>query len=130
MTTRRILFVCTGNTGNTGRSVAAEALAKRPIAAPGLVLTAAARGVAVDRRNDRAEPHLATLLVVRGTDLSSHRAAGWAHCFTRLPRAPAGAAWKAGRPALPWPRCAKGGEAWIERRRACCRVIRQRLAVG
>jgi protein-tyrosine-phosphatase len=68
---RRILFVCTGN---TGRSVAAEALARHRIAARGLVLTVASRGVAVDPRNDRPEPHLATLLAPRGIDISAHRA--------------------------------------------------------
>lgn len=124
--TGRILFVCIGN---TGRGVAAEAVAKRPIAARGPALAAASRGVGVDRGNGRPEPHLATLLAVRGSGLSAHCAAGWARWFTRLLRARAGAAWKVGRAALPWPRRAKGGEAWIERSWACCRVIRQRLAV-
>jgi protein-tyrosine phosphatase len=68
---RRILFVCTGN---TGRSVAAEALARHKIAARGMALTVASRGVAVDPRNDRPEPHLATLLATRGIDISTHRA--------------------------------------------------------
>jgi protein-tyrosine-phosphatase len=69
---RRILFVCTGN---TGRSVAAEALARHRIAARGLALTVASRGVTVDPSNDRPEPHLATLLAARGIDISAHRAA-------------------------------------------------------
>jgi protein-tyrosine-phosphatase len=68
---RRILFVCTGN---TGRSVAAEALARHRIAARGLATAVASRGVAVDPRNDRPEPHLATLLAARGIDISTHRA--------------------------------------------------------
>jgi len=68
---RRILFVCTGN---TGRSVAAEALARHRIGAHGLALTVASRGVAVDPRNDRPEPHLAMLLAARGVDISAHRA--------------------------------------------------------
>ena len=72
MAIRRILFVCTGN---TGRSVAAEALARHLIAARGLALTVASRGVAVDRRNDRPELHLTTLLAARGIDISTHRAA-------------------------------------------------------
>ena len=71
MAIRRILFVCTGN---TGRSVAAEALARHRIAARGLATAVASRGVAVDPRNDRPEPHLATLLAARGIDISTHRA--------------------------------------------------------
>jgi protein-tyrosine phosphatase len=73
MTVRHILFICTGN---TGRSVAAEALARRRIVARGLTFTVASRGVAVDPANVPPEPHLATLLAVRGIDLSAHRAAG------------------------------------------------------
>ena len=73
MAIRRILFVCTGN---TGRSVAAEALARHLIVARGLALTVASRGVAVDPRNDRPERHLVTLLAARGIDLSPHRATG------------------------------------------------------
>jgi protein-tyrosine phosphatase len=68
---RSILFVCTGN---TGRSVAAEALARSKIAARGLALTVTSRGVAVDRHNDQPEPHLVTLLSARGIDLAAHRA--------------------------------------------------------
>ena len=71
MTIRSILFICTGN---TGRSVAAEALARSKIAAPGLSLTVASRGLAVDRNNDQPEPHLVTLLAARGIGLSTHRA--------------------------------------------------------
>jgi len=71
MTIRHILFVCTGN---TGRSIAAEALARRGIVARGLQLTVASRGVAVDPANVRLEPHLATLLAARGIDLAAHRA--------------------------------------------------------
>jgi len=68
-----ILFVCTGN---TGRSLAAEAIARRRIAAQRLPLTAASRGLAVDPHNNRAEPHIATLLAARGIDLAAHRATG------------------------------------------------------
>ncbi len=38
-------------------------------------MTVASRGVAVDPRNDRPEPHLATLLAARGIDISTHHAA-------------------------------------------------------
>src|SRR5277367_4630890 len=71
MAIRRILFVCTGN---TGRSVAAQALAGSLIAARGLALTVASRGVAVDPDNTHPEPHLTTLLGARGIDISAHRA--------------------------------------------------------
>jgi len=67
-----ILFVCTGN---TGRSVAAKAFARRAIAARGLSVTVCSRGVAVDPANVRPEPHLAMLLAVYGMDLSGHCAA-------------------------------------------------------
>jgi protein-tyrosine phosphatase len=72
MKPRHILFVCTGNTGH---SVCAEMLAKRLIAARDLRLTVGSRGVAIDPRDDRPEPHLATLLAARGIDVSAHRAA-------------------------------------------------------
>jgi protein-tyrosine phosphatase len=72
MAIRRILFVCTGN---TGRSVAAEALAAHLIAARNLPLTVASRGIAVDPDNTAPEPHLTTLLAARGIDISTHRAA-------------------------------------------------------
>ncbi len=71
MTVRHILFVCTGN---TGRSVAAAALARCRIVARGLTFTVASRGLAVDPANIRAEPHLVTLLAARGIDLAAHRA--------------------------------------------------------
>jgi protein-tyrosine phosphatase len=71
VTASHILFVCTGN---TGRSVCAEILAKRLIAARGLRLTVSSRGMAIDPRNNRAEPHLATLLAARGIDIAAHRA--------------------------------------------------------
>lgn len=72
MALRHILFVCTGN---TGRSLAAEALGRQRIAARGLLLTVASRGVAVDPANTVAEPPLARLLAARGIDVSAHRAA-------------------------------------------------------
>jgi protein-tyrosine phosphatase len=88
---RHILFVCTGN---TGRSVAAEALARQWIArqwiarqwiarqwiahqwiaTPGLAITAGSRGVEVDPANTRPEPHVVTLLAARGLDVAAHRA--------------------------------------------------------
>jgi len=70
VTIRRILFVCTGN---TGRSVAAEALARYRAAARGLPLTVASRGLAVHPHHDHPEPNLATLLAARGIDISAHR---------------------------------------------------------
>ena len=66
-----ILFVCTGN---TGRSVAAEALARRMIAQRGLAMSVGSRGVAVDAANLSAELHVVTLLMARGLDVSAHRA--------------------------------------------------------
>jgi len=73
MTVRHILFICSGN---TGRSVAAEALCRNQIAARGLPLTVNSRGVAVDPANLRPETPLATLLAARGIDIAAHRAAG------------------------------------------------------
>ena len=72
MTVRHILFICSGN---TGRSVAAEALCRNQIAARGLPLAVASRGVAVDPANLRPEAPLATLLAARGIDIAPHRAA-------------------------------------------------------
>ncbi len=71
MAVRHILFVCTGN---TGRSVAAEALAHRMIADRGVAVSVASRGIAVDAANHRTEPHVATLLAARGIDVSAHHA--------------------------------------------------------
>jgi len=71
VTVHHILFVCTGN---TGRSVAAEVLARQRIAGRGLALTVASRGVAVDRHNSQPEPPLVTLLAARGIDIAMHRA--------------------------------------------------------
>lgn len=66
-----ILFVCTGN---TGRSVAAEALARQWISARGLAITVGSRGVAVDPANTRPESHVVLLLAARGIDVALHRA--------------------------------------------------------
>jgi protein-tyrosine phosphatase len=66
-----ILFVCTGN---TGRSVAAEALARHWIAARGLAITIGSRGVAADAANERPEPHVESLLAACGIDVGAHRA--------------------------------------------------------
>ncbi len=71
MAVRHILFVCTGN---TGRSVAAEALARRWITAGGLAITVGSRGVAVNPANERPEPHILRLLAARGIDVGAHRA--------------------------------------------------------
>ena len=71
MVVRHILFVCTGN---TGRSVAAEALARRWIIARGLAITVGSRGVAVDPAHSLPEPQIVSLLAVRGIDVSAHRA--------------------------------------------------------
>jgi protein-tyrosine phosphatase len=65
------LFICTGN---TGRSVAAEALARQWIAARGLAWTVSSRGVAVDPANTRPEAHVVALLAARGIDVAGHRA--------------------------------------------------------
>lgn len=69
-TGRHILFICSGN---TGRSVAAEALARRIIIERGLAVSVASRGVAVDAANGLPEPHMVTLLAARGVDISAHR---------------------------------------------------------
>lgn len=71
-TVRHLLFVCTGN---TGRSATAAALARRSIAARGLALTVASRGLAVDPGNLEPEPLLLPLLAACGIDLAGHRAA-------------------------------------------------------
>lgn len=72
MTIRHILFICTGN---TGRSVAAEALCRNQIAARDLPLTVTSRGVAVDPANLCPEAPLVALLAARGIDIAAHRAA-------------------------------------------------------
>lgn len=66
-----ILFVCTGN---TGRSVAAAALARHLIVTRGLALMVGSRGVAVDLTNTRPEAPVVDLLASRGIDVSAHRA--------------------------------------------------------
>ncbi len=72
MTIRRILFICTGN---TGRSVAAEALCRSRIATLGLPLAVISRGVAVNPANLCPETPLMALLAARGIDIAPHRAA-------------------------------------------------------
>ena len=65
----RIAFVCTGN---TGRSMIAEVLARAMIAADMLPLEVISRAAALNPRH--LEPNAAALLARRGLDVSSHRA--------------------------------------------------------
>jgi len=66
----KIAFVCTGN---TGRSVTMEALAKEQIAAQKLSIVVISRGVDVDPFEVTAEANVQTLLKERGLDVSQHR---------------------------------------------------------
>jgi len=68
----RIAFV---DTGNTGRSVTAEALALALIAARALDVQVISRAVEVNPYNIVPEPFAAELLAGRGIDVSGHRAA-------------------------------------------------------
>jgi len=70
--TFKIAFVCTGN---TGRSVTMEALAKEQITAQKLPISVISRGVDVDPFETSAEAHVQTLLGERGLDVSKHRSA-------------------------------------------------------
>jgi len=68
----KVAFVCTGN---TGRSVTAEALAKRLITEQQLPVAVISRGVDVDPFEVTAEANVVTLLAQQGIDVSSHRSA-------------------------------------------------------
>ena len=65
----RIAFVCTGN---TGRSVVAEVLAREIIGKHQLNARARSYAVNLDPNNARPEAHFVTLLRRRGIDLSPH----------------------------------------------------------
>src|SRR5271163_3380915 len=67
----KILFI---DTGNTGRSVAAEALAKDVIQKRLLPIVVRSRAVALDPSDRRPEPNVVKLLAERGIDVSLHRA--------------------------------------------------------
>src|SRR5579871_3415985 len=63
------------DTGNTGRSVTAEALAKVEIAKAHLSIAVISRAVDQDPYETAPEPNVVTLLSARGIDVSAHRAA-------------------------------------------------------
>ena len=67
----KIAFV---DTGNTGRSVTAEALAGARIRELSLPLAVISRAVDADPFDDKPEPNAAALLLRRGLDVSAHRA--------------------------------------------------------
>jgi len=66
----KVAFVCTGN---TGRSVTAEALAKRLIAGEHLPISVISRGVDVNPFEVTAEENVVTLLAQQGIDVTAHR---------------------------------------------------------
>jgi protein-tyrosine phosphatase len=64
------------DTGNTGRSVMAEAIAKKFLADKGWTdITVIGRGIAIDAKETSPEAFAAQLLKDRGIDVSQHRAA-------------------------------------------------------
>ena len=63
------------DTGNTGRSVTAEALAKVEIAKAHLPIAVISRAVDLDPYQTAPEANVVTLLSARGIDVSAHRAA-------------------------------------------------------
>jgi len=67
----RVAFV---DTGNTGRSVAAEALARNLIAATGAPVSVISRAVNLNPYNTEAEPNFVTLLGQRGVTVGEHAA--------------------------------------------------------
>ena len=67
----RLLFL---DTGNTGRSLMAEALARVLIAKGRLPVAVISRGLDVDPFDEAPEPNAATLMKARGLDVSAHRA--------------------------------------------------------
>jgi len=68
----RIAFV---DTGNTGRSLMAEALAKAVIAEKHLNIQVISRALDYNPYNTEPEPNAAKLLLEHGIDVSAHRAA-------------------------------------------------------
>ena len=69
----KIAFI---DTGNTGRSVAAEALADRLVRSRGLRVLVISRAIDVDPFETSPEPAVARLLAARGMDVRRHRAEG------------------------------------------------------
>ncbi|HWE44766.1 MAG TPA: hypothetical protein VG407_01955 [Caulobacteraceae bacterium] len=67
----KITFV---DTGNTGRSVAAEAIANDLIHSRGAPIAVASRAVDMDPLDRLPEPNVVKLLALRGIDVSAHRA--------------------------------------------------------
>ncbi|MFZ1181736.1 MAG: protein tyrosine phosphatase [Herbaspirillum sp.] len=67
----KIAFVCTGN---TGRSLTAEMLARNLIAKKKLPIAVISRAVDMDPYDTKPEPNAAILLSQRGLDVSSHQA--------------------------------------------------------
>jgi len=65
----RVAFV---DTGNTGRSVAAEALARNLIAATGAPVSVISRAVNLNPYNTAPEPNFVTLLGQRGVTVGDH----------------------------------------------------------
>jgi protein-tyrosine phosphatase len=61
------------DTGNTGRSVTAEALARVEIAKAHLPIAVISRAVDQDPYETAPEPNVVTLLSARGIDVSAHR---------------------------------------------------------
>ena len=68
---RKIAFV---DTGNTGRSVTAEALAATDIRDRGLPIAVIGRAVDLDPFDMSPEPNAAALLMRHGIDVSAHKA--------------------------------------------------------
>jgi protein-tyrosine phosphatase len=67
----KIVFV---DTGNTGRSLMAETLARALAAKAGLAVTVISRGLDVDPFDEAPEANARLLLAERGLDVAAHRA--------------------------------------------------------
>jgi protein-tyrosine phosphatase len=67
----RIAFV---DTGNTGRSITAEALARALIAKEGLAAQVISRAVTANPYNTKPETNFASLLLLRDIDITHHEA--------------------------------------------------------